>query len=163
MRPRAFRQVLWQAPVLAVLALGIAIGVNLWRDDGIPLVGEWSVEKRLADASGKSLAISLQEAGKLYELEGALFLDARPETLYREGRIRGALNLPWQEVDRYFPTVMDRLDREKTLVTYCDGQACELSHELALFLNQMGFENVRVLANGWTLWQEAGLPLEHGD
>jgi len=86
-------------------------------------------------------------------------VDARSESLYREGHIQGALNIPWQEVDRYFVEVMERLDPEKTIITYCDGETCELSHELALFLQEMGFQSVRVLVNGWTVWKEAGLPV----
>lgn len=40
------------------------------------------------------------------------------------------------------------------------GENCDLSHELALFLKQMGFPNTRVLVNGWTVWQELNLPVE---
>ena len=43
------------------------------------------------------------------------------------------------------------------IIAYCDGEHCDLSHELALFLKEMGFENARVLVNGWTVWQQAGL------
>jgi 3-mercaptopyruvate sulfurtransferase SseA len=50
-----------------------------------------------------------------------------------------------------------------TLITYCDGESCDLSHELALFLKEMGFENVRVLVNGWSVWQQAGLPFQTGE
>ena len=45
----------------------------------------------------------------------------------------------------------------------CDGETCELSHDLALFLRDAGFVNTRVLVNGWTLWQQAGLPMEAGE
>ena len=48
------------------------------------------------------------------------------------------------------------------LLVITDGESCDLSHELALFFKEMGFENVRVLVNGWTVWQQAGLPTETG-
>ncbi|MBW2042891.1 MAG: rhodanese-like domain-containing protein [Deltaproteobacteria bacterium] len=105
------------------------------------------------------MVVGLEEARKLHETQKAIFVDARSESLYREGHIQGALNIPWQEVDRYFVEVMERLDPEKTIITYCDGETCELSHELALFLQEMGFQSVRVLVNGWTVWKEAGLPV----
>ena len=53
-------------------------------------------------------------------------------------------------------------DAAPMIITFCDGQSCRLSHELALFLREMGYENVRVLVNGWTLWQQAGLPVSAG-
>ena len=52
----------------------------------------------------------------------------------------------------------DRIDGSEMIITYCDGESCDLSHELALFLKEMGYDNVRILVNGWTVWQHAGLP-----
>lgn len=159
---KALKQALWQAPALVVLAVLIGVTANHWRSDGIALVGNWSVEAHFSDATGESLVISLEQAGQLFEKENALFLDARPKSQFTQGHIKGALSLPWQEVDRYLTEITGRLETQKTIVTYCDGESCDLSHELALFLKEMGFENVRVLVNGWTVWQQAGLPTEDG-
>ncbi|MGB8717823.1 MAG: rhodanese-like domain-containing protein [Desulfobacterales bacterium] len=151
---------LWQAPALVALAVLIALAANHWRSDGIALVGAWSVDARFADAAGDSLVIGLEEAERLFHQNAALFVDARPQSQYADGHIRGALSLPWQDADRYFIELVDQLEGARTLITYCDGESCDLSHELALFLKEMGFENVRVLVNGWTVWQQAGLPLQ---
>jgi rhodanese-related sulfurtransferase len=153
---------LWQIPALIGLACVIAVGANLWRTDGIPLIGNWPVAARFSDTAGQTLVIGLEQAAQLFAQNEALFLDARPENLYAQGHIRGALSLPWEEVDRYFVEVTDQLDALKPIITYCDGETCDLSHELALFLKEMGFENVRVLVNGWTVWQQAGLPTDGG-
>jgi rhodanese-related sulfurtransferase len=157
------KQTLWQMPLLIIMAGGIALGVNQWRSDGIPLVRDWSVAARFADAAGDSLIIGLSEARRLFQQEEAIFVDARPESQYAEGHIQGALNIPWQDVDRYFVETADRLGSAPTVITYCDGESCDLSHELALFLQEMGFEDVRVLVNGWTVWQQAGLPTQLGE
>ena len=154
------KSVLWQIPALVVLAVLIGVGVNQWRSDGIPLVGDWSADARFSDDSGKSLIIPLDQARGLFERDAILFVDARPESQYAEGHIQGALSIPWQEVDFYVAEAADRLANAKAIVTYCDGESCDLSHDLALFLKEMGFENVRVLVNGWTVWHEAGLPTE---
>jgi rhodanese-related sulfurtransferase len=66
-------------------------------------------------------------------------------------------------VDSHFIELVEQLEGPRTLITYCDGESCDLSHELALFLKEMGFENVRVLVNGWSVWQQAGLPLQMGE
>ena len=158
----SFQQSLWQVPALIALAVVIALGVNHWRSDGMPLVGDWSVEARFTDAAGESLIISLDQAEQLFKEDAAVFLDARPASQYAEERIQGAINFPWQEADRYFAETAARLEGSKMIVTYCDGEDCDLSHELAIFLKDMGFENVRVLVNGLTVWREAGLPIETG-
>ncbi len=157
------RKTFWQVPALIAMAGMIAVAVNGWRSDGIPLVGDWSAETRFSDTTGETMTIALEEARELFERDAAVFLDARPPDQYAEGHIRGALNMPWQDFDAYFMELAERLDGASSIVTYCDGETCELSHELALFLTDMGFADARVLVNGWTIWQEAGLPAERGE
>lgn len=156
------KQSLWQVPALVIMAGLIALGVNQWRTDGIALIGNWSVEARFSDTEGESLVIPIDQAGALFEQDATVFLDARTQSQYLQGHIRGALNLPWQEVDRYFMEMADRLDGARMIITYCDGESCDLSQELALFLKEMGYSNVHILFNGWTAWQQAGLPIEGG-
>jgi rhodanese-related sulfurtransferase len=156
------KQTLWQFPLLIVMAFLIALVVNHWRGDGIALVGDWSEEARFSDFTGQSMAIGLEEAIRLFEQDAAIFLDARPQYQYAEGHIQGALCIPWLEVDHYFMEIADRLEPSGTIITYCDGEKCDLSHELALFLKEMGFEDVRVLVNGWTIWLQDGLPTQMG-
>lgn len=153
-------QALWQVPLLVIVAGLIALAVNHWRDAPLPLVGDWSVAARLTDQSGQSLAIPLDEAKQLFQDKAVKFLDARPPSQYAEGHISGALSLPWQDVTNAFTDIADQLDEKDTIITYCDGESCELSHDLALFLNDMGFTDVRVLVNGWSLWRDAGLATE---
>lgn len=157
---KPFIQALWQVPFLMVVAGLIALAVNHRREAPLPLVGDWSAPARFADKDGQSLAISLDQAKNLFEDKAAIFLDARAQSLFEDGHIRGALSLPWQEVTTAFTDIAPQLDDRVTLVTYCDGDSCELSHDLALFLKDMGFTDVRVLVNGWTVWQDAGLPTE---
>ncbi len=156
------KKVFYQVPSLVLLAALIALGVNQIRSDGIPLVGDWSAEARFVDEAGDSLTISLDEARKRFAAGAALFLDARSPDDYARGHIGGALNLPWQGADRHFMEIADRLSGDKTIITYCDGETCDLSHELALFLKEMGFADVQVLVNGWTVWLQAGLPTDEG-
>jgi 3-mercaptopyruvate sulfurtransferase SseA len=107
-----------------------------------------------------SLAVSLEEAEPLFFSQQAIFIDARSDADFRAGHIQGALNLPWNEFDIRFQQVMTGISHESTIVTYCDGEACGLSHELAVALLGKGYPNVRVLLNGWTIWQQSGLPTD---
>jgi rhodanese-related sulfurtransferase len=160
---RILKQSLWQVTILMVLACFLALSVNFFRPHGIPLVGDGSKNTRFSDDQANSLLISLEEARQLFERNSVLFLDARPRDLYLQGHIRGALSMPFQDLDAYFMERADQLNSGKNLVTYCDGETCELSHDLALFLKDSGFNTTQVLVNGWTLWREAGLPTETGE
>jgi rhodanese-related sulfurtransferase len=161
-RPDPWREAAWQVPVILAAALLFAVGANHWRSDGIPFDGNWSAENRFSDESGTSIVISLDRAEKLFEENNAAFVDARSESQYKEGHIQGAVNIPWQKVDQFFMDAYDRLAAAQVIITYCDGETCDLSHELALFFKEMGFDKVHVLVNGWTVWKEAGLPVHVG-
>lgn len=142
------------------IACILAAGANLLRQESLPFAGNWSADSRLSDASGQSMVITLAEASRMYTKGTAVFVDARPENQYAQGHIKDAVSLPWQQVHERFTETVDRLEAAETLICYCDGENCELSHDLALFLADMGFEDTRVLVNGWTVWKEAGLPTQ---
>jgi rhodanese-related sulfurtransferase len=146
---------------LFILFISVAIGtaVNLIRPDRIPFIDSWAMADKLVTEDGDTLAISLEDAAALFADNAVVFLDARTQVEYDQGHIQDAVNLPWHEVDNYFETVIMTLDPEAMYITYCDGEACPLSHDLALFLKDLGFTRVKVLVNGWTLWKEHDLPV----
>jgi rhodanese-related sulfurtransferase len=154
-----WRQAIWQVPAITLAAGILALSVNILRPDSLPLIGDWSIVTRLTAVTGELLDISLPEAQKLFRDQATVFLDARSANDYARGHIQGARSLPWQDVNQFFVDVSENLQLETPIVTYCDGETCKLSHDLAVYLKDMGFMNVRVLVNGWSIWQAAGLPL----
>ncbi len=53
-------------------------------------------------------------------------------------------------------------DTKTIVIAYCNGEACSLGEDLALMLSDMGYENVKVLISGWTVWTQNGYPTEQG-
>ena len=156
---RAARQI----TALVFLSAVAALAVNALRTDRLTLVGDWSAAARITTATGERMVISLAEVQKLFSSNAAVFIDARPTEDYLRGHIQGARSLPRQELELKFIDVTKDLDLKTPVITYCDGETCELSHDIALFLREAGFTNTRVLVNGWTLWQKAGLPVASGE
>ena len=154
---------LWQIPAILAIALGMGLISNTLRHDSLQMVDDWSAEARITTATGEHLIISLSEAAKLFTEQAAVFIDARSDEDFRKGHIQGAKSLPWQDVDQRFIEIAENISPDATIITYCDGETCELSHDLALFLIDMGFKDVRVLVNGWSVWQETNLPVEKED
>jgi len=152
-----------QMPAILAVAVVAAFVFNWLRPDPLPLRGTVSDISPLTAPGGGRMDIRLPEAAGFFKNGSAVFLDARPESAYAAGHIPGALSLPWSEVDDRFMRVAAELPLDTVIITYCDGESCTLSHRLALFLMDMGFENVRVLPNGWSVWKEAGLPVESSD
>jgi len=153
----------WQSGVMVVLAIFIGLLVNESRSDGLTLVADWSPEVRLTTGAGDSMIVSLEEAERLCLEKNAVFLDARLPADFSRGHIQCAKNVPWQGFETYMDRVWGVIPEEAWIVTYCDGEHCALSEDLAKELIAMGYKNVKVLLNGWTRWMEAGLPVDKGD
>lgn len=156
-------EVIWQATLISIAAVAIGLMVNQIREDPFPLVGDWSAEAQLRLESGKILAISLEEARNNFVSGKAVFLDARSVEHYEMGHIMGARNLPWNAVDENIDVVMADIHQDALLILYCDGESCSESNELAVDLFYRGYENVRVLVNGWSLWEKHLLPIDKGE
>ncbi len=156
------RRAAWQTGVILVLAVAAALCVNHFRTAPLSLVADWSPEERLKAESGESLIVSLEEARDLCMERNAVFLDARSPEDYARGHIRCAQNVPWQSFEAYIDRIWGGIPEDAWVVTYCDGEHCSLSEDLAMELIAMGYRNVRVLVNGWTRWREADLPVEGG-
>jgi len=157
----------WNAPFGQTLALGLLAAllgllVNQARSESIPLLGDWSPEARITLKFGKNILIPFNEARDKFLTGSAVFIDARTPEHYQEGHIRGALNVPLADFDQMMERVLTELPEEALIVTYCDGEDCDLSAQLALKLREIGYENVRVLHNGWSVWKGRQLPFQRG-
>ena len=158
----------WKTPfgqtlALALLAALLGLFTNQLRSDSMPLLGDWSPEARITLKFGKNILIPFEEAKDKFLTGSAVFMDARTPELYQKGHIQGAHNLPIAEFDQLADKVFMEFPENTLMVTYCDGDDCVLSAELALKLKELGFDNVRVLHNGWSVWKNHQLPFQEGE
>ncbi|OGD19581.1 MAG: hypothetical protein A2Y70_07645 [Candidatus Aminicenantes bacterium RBG_13_64_14] len=107
--------------------------------------------------------ITIQEAEDLWAVGEAVVFDARLERPFREGHVPRARNLPATGSRQKIPPDILELQRERTLVVYCEGGDCQSSLALAKRLHDEGFTDIRVMTGGWEEWKKAGLPVEAGD
>ncbi len=152
-----------QLALIILAATAVALISNHFRTSPLQLMGKWSQEARLTSPSGRQLAITLDEAKVLQQSGGAVFMDARPLEEFTKGHIQGAISLPWHEAEQRVMDITADMENEAVIITYCDGDSCNLSKDLALLLENLGFSNIRILVNGWAVWQKAGLPVDAGN
>lgn len=103
--------------------------------------------------------ISYEEALVLFEQQSAVFVDARHEYDFNLGHIKGAVNVPLADVHSN-PDILGRLQKGRTLVTYCDGVECNSSIGLATTLDSLGYKDVKIFFGGWKEWESHGQPTE---
>lgn len=144
--------------IIAGLSAGLGLTFNASRQDSLPLIHVRDNSTQLSPQSGE---ISLQDASRLFTSGQAVFLDARAAEDFAEGHIEGALSLPIFSFTQDFDALKSQMEG-RTVITYCDGEACELSRDLADQLKAHGLKDVLVLKNGWTLWKNSGLPTATG-
>jgi rhodanese-related sulfurtransferase len=122
-------------------------------------------ESRLAEV--KELARSLSgrddgnvvprdEVGRLLKHD-AVLLDVRPKQEFDAGHLRGAINIPIDELrDR-----LSELPQDRQIITYCRGEFCVFADEAAEILRSKGYDVAR-LEGGWPEWQAEGRPVKLG-
>lgn len=158
------------AILAAIIGLAVNIARNLTSTGGLPMDTPWPDNRKperleyppsidTTEASVDTL-VTLEQAYSLFLSGGAIFIDAREQIEYDEGHIKGALNLPFEEFDDYWPDVEPKLSPNDKLVVYCDGLDCELSLFCARELNTRGYINAYTFFGGWLQWIDAGLPVE---
>ncbi len=90
---------------------------------------------------------------------GALLVDARSPELYATGHIEGAVSLPLVEIDTGLPKFLERVAKDRSIITYCSGFGCPDSFDLGVLLIEAGCRDVRVFEGGLPEWRDAGLPV----
>jgi ArsR family transcriptional regulator len=141
----------------AILAGGFVLGLawNAWSGRGIDLRANAFI------APGETLQeIPAAEAKKRLD-DGALFLDARPQSFYEMQHIPGALPLPEDDFEAAFQRIEPRLRSSFDIVVYCSGYGCEASHNVTRKLREKGVAAV-ILQEGWPAWTDAGYPVRDG-
>ncbi len=126
--------------------------------------------KTLADFVRSALMeideIAPEDARKLLDAEdrgGFHFVDVREADEFTDGHIPGALNYPrgFLEVradKRHRKRDPWLEDRRRKLILYCGGG--NRSALATQTLQQMGFERIRSLREGWSGWDDRGYPVE---
>lgn len=132
--------------VVASLVLGFAytgiMGKGLFGPDiGHGGVGELKEE-------GPAF-ISYDEARVFHSSGEAIFVDARSPYDYRLGHIKDAINVPLKD---FHQGMLGALDGNQMLITYCDGEECNSSIQLATKLDSLGYSNVKIFFGGWKEW-----------
>ena len=81
-------------------------------------------------------------------------LDVRKAEVYAKRHVAGAMNIPLAELGNRQGELPEQ--RERSIVTVCDRGNLSISG--MLFLQSLGYQNVRSLNGGTNAWAEQGLP-----
>jgi rhodanese-related sulfurtransferase len=104
--------------------------------------------------SGEFKLVTYEQILKAMNRADFLLVDARRVEDYAKSHIGNAINIyPLIE----YGELMDKLStlpRDKTIIIYCDGGDCDLSHEVAKNMVILGFDRVYIYKGGWDEWKK---------
>ncbi len=106
--------------------------------------------------------INLKKALNFYQENTALFIDTRNTEDYINAHIPRSISIPLETLD-LSGEVLPGLSKNQKIVTYCDGEDCSQSIDLAVHLGEVGFNDVYFFFGGWNQWQKAGYPQSSGE
>jgi rhodanese-related sulfurtransferase len=101
-------------------------------------------------------AIKINFAYKLFN-DGVKFIDARTPEEFSEGHIKGAINIPFYESEKYLNAI-NSLNKNEIIVTYCSSKDCDDATLSGDEFFKMGFKQVYVFIGGWEEWEKNNFP-----
>ncbi len=162
-----YRDITKELIILLGIAVVIAFTTNFCSPKGIALFGDWDTSKGVITAKSKDDVVAheleiedILTAKGIYDSGSAIFVDARTQEDFKDGHIKGAVSLPICRFEEFIDEFLEEYPITIPIVTYCSGRECEDSHELAQYLIEEGYTDIRVFIDGYTGWEEKGYPIE---
>lgn len=163
-----------QIVVLGLLPAFAAVGFDLVRDDGLPLIGDTDYsDEILVPCPINLIEAPSVELASLPATIRDVIVDSRPNGDFLAGHVPGALSIPHRFVQTSASADdMDRLIEQdlaplrpflaRPILVYGNARiGC--GRALASLLLERGFQEVRFLDGGWDAWVESGRPIERAD
>jgi rhodanese-related sulfurtransferase len=109
---------------------------------------------KLARETDPSDVYAAQKAGERFVL-----VDVRGEEAWGQGRIAGAIHMPYREIAHRAPT---EIDPSTPVVVYCWSPGCNAGAKGAVEFAKLGYA-VKEMIGGYEYWVREGQPTENDE
>ena len=109
---------------------------------------------KLALETDSSDVYAAQKAGEQFVL-----VDVRGDEAWAQGRIRGAIHMPYREIAERAPR---EIDPATPVVVYCWSPGCNAGTKGAIEFAKLGFA-VKEMIGGYEYWVREGQPTENDE
>jgi rhodanese-related sulfurtransferase len=109
---------------------------------------------RLAHETDPSDVYAAQKAG-----EAIVLVDVRGVEAWQQGRIAGAIHMPYREIAQRAPR---EIDADATVVVYCWSPGCNAGVKGAYEFAKLGYA-VKEMIGGYEYWAREGQPTENDE
>ena len=113
-----------------------------------------SFSAKLALETDASDVYAAQKAGEQFVL-----VDVRGDEAWAQGRVPGAVHMPYREIAERAP---QEIDRSTPVVVYCWSPGCNAGAKGAVEFAKLGY-SVREMIGGYEYWVREGQPVENDE
>ena len=152
----------------AIIIVPSVIGIifNILSDKGISMIKteDKVTFVNISDLNSDSTfteikAIDTKTVKELFDLRKALFIDARDKWEHSDGHIPGSLNIAEYKFDEDKSKLID-VDKGRLIIIYCGGDDCDLSKRVYKKMYELGYQNIYVYLDGYSIWSENNFPIQ---
>jgi rhodanese-related sulfurtransferase len=143
-----------QAAGIALLALILGFSINHIRQDGLSVI-ESQEDLFPQSLEEKELeGISIEDAQEILNAGKSIFVDLRPKNDFERSHIPKSVNFPSKHTHNLFAFLDQQISKQTEIILIGADKEDDTPTEVALVLQMMGYENVKIMAEGWAAWHE---------
>jgi rhodanese-related sulfurtransferase len=105
-------------------------------------------------------AVEADKAREMLDAGQAVMVDARPQEIFKQGHVPGAINLTPALFDFMYGMRMAKIPPGKPVVVYGRTVSKLYDEDVAGLLARRGHKDVRVLGGGFGAWKDKGYPVK---
>jgi CRP-like cAMP-binding protein len=141
--------------LFVVLSLSLLFGIvfNLSNPNGVKIIPQLFTTEVIS-------TVSAAEAVSKHADARALFVDARPSSMFEQQRIKGAINLPLALFDIIYMMELSEVHGDKEIILYGRTISRLYDEQVARKLILRGHKNTKLLEGGLSKWKKSGYPVE---
>ena len=136
---------------LVIIAVSLLCGItfNLVNPNGLKILPQ--------SLAGESISsVSLSMALAKHKEGGAIFVDARPESFYKQGHIEDAVNMPAAIFDIMYMFELSDTDKRKDIIVYGRTLSSRYDNHVARKLILRGHNSTMILDANLKAWKKKG-------
>jgi rhodanese-related sulfurtransferase len=161
-----------QALFIIVLSIILGLGINTFSPNSIPFIGEY---RNISHGDepvvppnaipGDPPFITIDIAEMEYRFNETVFIDARSYDDFVCGTIPNSINIPFDylpdsNIDSFIDSSLNFISKDTPIIVFCSGDECELSLQLARYLQDFDYTDVTVFYGGVREWENMGLEMK---
>ena len=146
-----------RAPRLSWVDFLVIIAVSLLCGITFNLVNPNRLKILPPSLAGESISsVSLSMAMAKHKEGGAIFVDARPESFYKQGHIENAVNMPAAIFDIMYMFELSEADKSKDIIVYGRTLSSRYDEYVARKLILRGHNSTMILEANLKAWKKKG-------